>query len=134
MVRFRRLARGLAGVTREGATIAAVPGADTPFTLSRGKGSEERTNMMLKISRGTLACVAAAGALAAGCTLTGVSAANAATDKPAKVSGFAVKDGSVTTDGATLTWDRDAGATSYRVVIGNASTPTAWRLSTLARG
>jgi hypothetical protein len=81
--------------------------------------------MMLKISRGTLACVAAAGALAAGCTLTGVSAANAATDKPAKVSGFAVKDGSVTTDGATLTWDRDAGATSYRVVIGNASTPTA---------
>jgi hypothetical protein len=81
--------------------------------------------MMLKISRGTLACVAAAGALAAGCTLTGVSAANAATVKPAKVSCFAVKDGSVTTDGATLTWDRDAGATSYRVVIGNASTPTA---------
>ena len=39
--------------------------------------------MMLKISRGTLACVAAAGELAAGCTLTGVSAANAATDKPA---------------------------------------------------
>ena len=59
------------------------PGRDPPFTLSRGKGSEERTNMMLKISRGTLACVAAAGELAAGCTLTGVSAANAATDKPA---------------------------------------------------
>jgi fibronectin type III domain protein len=83
--------------------------------------------MMLKFSRRTLACVAAAGALAAGCTLTGigVGAANAATAKPGKVSGLAVENGSVTTDGATLTWDKDAGAASYRVVIGNASTPTA---------
>ena len=84
--------------------------------------------MMLKFSRGTLACVAAAGALAAGCTLTGIAigAANCdATAKPAKVSGLAVKDGSVTADGATLDWDKDADATSYRVVIGNASTPRA---------
>jgi len=81
--------------------------------------------MMPKFSRGTLACVAAAGALAAGWTLTGVSAANAATAKPARVSGLAVRYGSVTTDGATLTWDRDAGATSYHVVIGSASAPRA---------
>jgi hypothetical protein len=82
---------------------------------------------MMKFSRRTLACVVGAGALAAGCTLTGigVSAANAATAKPAKVSGLAVENGSVTTDGATFTWDKDAGATSYRIVIGNASTPTA---------
>jgi hypothetical protein len=82
---------------------------------------------MMKISRRTLACPAGAAALAAGCTLAGigVGAANAATAKPAKVSGFAVENGSVTTDGATFTWDKDAGATSYRIVIGNASTPTA---------
>jgi hypothetical protein len=81
----------------------------------------------MKISRRTLACAAGAGALVAGCTLTGigVGAANAATAKPAKVSGFAVENGSVTTDGTTFTWDKDAGATSYRIVIGNASTPTA---------
>jgi Fibronectin type III domain len=81
---------------------------------------------MMKFSRRTLAC-AGAGALVAGCTLAGigVGAANAATAKPAKVSGLAVENGSVTTDGATFTWDRDAGATSYRIVIGNASTPTA---------
>ena len=51
--------------------------------------------------------------------------ANAATATPAKVSGFAVENGSVTTDGATFNWDKDAGATSYRIVIGDASTPTA---------
>jgi hypothetical protein len=91
-----------------------------------GQESEGKT-IMMKFSRRTLACVVGAGALAAGCTLTGIgaSAANAATAKPAKVTGFAVENGSVTTDGATFTWDKDAGATSYRIIIGNASTPTA---------
>src|SRR5580700_3956557 len=85
--------------------------------------------MVLKFSRKALACTAGAGALAAGCTLTGigVGAAHAATanQKPGKVSDFAVKSGSVTADGATFDWAKDAGATSYRVVIGNASTPMA---------
>ena len=85
--------------------------------------------MVLKFSRKALARTAGAGALAAGCTLTGigVSTAHAATanGKPGKVSDFAVKNGSVTADGATFDWAKDAGATSYRVVIGNASTPMA---------
>ena len=85
--------------------------------------------MVLKFSRKALACTAGAGALAAGCTLTGIGVgpAHAATanEKPGKVSDFAVKNGSVTADGATFDWAKDAGATSYRVVIGNASTPTA---------
>jgi hypothetical protein len=83
--------------------------------------------MVLKFSRKALACTAGAGALAAGCTLTGigVGTAHAATAKPGKVSDFAVKNGSVTADGATFDWAKDAGATSYRVVIGNASTPLA---------
>jgi hypothetical protein len=86
--------------------------------------------MVRKFSRKTtLACAAGAGALAVGCTLTGigVGTAHAATAsvKPGKVSDFAVKNGSVTADGATFDWAKDAGATSYRVVIGNASTPTA---------
>src|ERR1700722_18346470 len=85
--------------------------------------------MVLKFSRKALACTAGAGALVAGCTLTGigVGTAHAATanQKPGKVSDFAVKNGSVTADGATFDWAKDAGATSYRVVIGNASTPLA---------
>lgn len=83
--------------------------------------------MVLKFSRKALACAAGAAAFAAGCTLTGigVGTAHAATAKPGKVSDFAVKNGSVTADGATFDWAKDAGATSYRVVIGNASTPLA---------
>ena len=85
--------------------------------------------MVLKFSRKALACAAGAGALAADCTLTGigVGTAHAATAnvKPGKVSDFAVKNGSVTAHGATFDWAKDAGATSYRVVIGNASTPMA---------
>jgi hypothetical protein len=85
--------------------------------------------MVLKFSRKTLAGAAGAAALAAGCTLTGigVGTAHAATanEKPGKVSDFAVKNGSVTADGATFDWAKDARATSYRVVIGNASTPMA---------
>ena len=85
--------------------------------------------MVLKFSRKALACTAGAGALAAGCTLTGIGVGTAhaatATVKPGKVSDFAVKNGSVTADGATFDWAKDAGATSYRVVIGNASTPMA---------
>jgi hypothetical protein len=85
--------------------------------------------MVLKFSRKALACAAGAGALAAGCALTGigVGTAHAATanQKPGKVSDFAVKNGSVTTHGATFDWAKDTRATSYRVVIGNASTPTA---------
>ncbi|HEY1819580.1 MAG TPA: fibronectin type III domain-containing protein [Trebonia sp.] len=82
---------------------------------------------MVKFRRRTLACTTGAVALAAGCMLAGigVSQASAATAKPAEVSGLAVKEGTVTTDGATLTWNADAGATSFRVVIVNASTPTA---------
>jgi hypothetical protein len=70
---------------------------------------------------------AGAGALITGCALAGAvgaPAASAATGKPGVVQDFAVKSGSVTTDGATLTWARDARATSYRVIIVNASTPT----------
>jgi hypothetical protein len=85
--------------------------------------------MVLKFSRKALACTAGAGALAAGCALTGIGVGTAhaatATGKPGKVSDFAVKNGSVTADGATFDWAKDAGATSYRVVIGNASTPMA---------
>ena len=85
--------------------------------------------MVLKFSRKALACAAGAGALAAGCTLTGIGVGTAhattASAKPGKVSDFAVKNGSVTADGATFDWAKDAGATSYRVVIGNASTPMA---------
>lgn len=85
--------------------------------------------MVLKFSRKALACTAGAGALAAGCALTGigVGTAHAATanEKPGRVSDFAVKNGSVTADGATFDWAKDPGATSYRVVIGNASTPMA---------
>jgi hypothetical protein len=79
---------------------------------------------MLKFRRRTLA---GAGALAAACIVTGISVgpADAATARPASVSGFAVANGSVTTGGATFTWGSDAGAASYRVVIVNASTPTA---------
>ncbi|MGH3281999.1 MAG: fibronectin type III domain-containing protein, partial [Trebonia sp.] len=75
-----------------------------------------------------LARATGAGALAVGCALGGVTcsavAANAATTRPAKVTGFAVKNGSVTTHGATLLWRKDAQATTYRIVIANASTPT----------
>jgi hypothetical protein len=70
---------------------------------------------------------AGACALAAGCTLAVVSSgvANAATEKPAAVSGFAVKAGTVSPDGATFTWDKAARATEYRIVVVNASTPGA---------
>lgn len=82
--------------------------------------------MVLKFRRRTLAR-AGASALAAGCVLAGLGAgvANAATAKPSKVTGLAVKNGSVTTDGAALSWNRDAKATSYRIVIVSASTPRA---------
>ena len=82
--------------------------------------------MVLKFSRRTFAR-AGASALAAGCVLTGIGTgvANAATAKPARVTGLAVENGSVTTDGAALRWTRDAKATSYRIVIVNASTPHA---------
>ena len=67
---------------------------------------------------------AGAGALAAGCVLAGAigAPASAATEKPGVVQDFTVKNGSVTTVGATLTWAKDARATSYRVLIANAST------------
>lgn len=75
--------------------------------------------------RGSLA--AGAGALALGCVLAGVTGAPAAaaTDRPGVVRQFAVDNGSVTTGGATFAWARDARAASYRVLIANASTPTA---------
>jgi hypothetical protein len=98
--------------------------------------------MVLKFSRRTLARAAGACALFAGCTLTGIGVvgagaaqadtahddtahAAAATGKPGKVGGFAVADGSVSTDGATFDWARDGRTASYRIVIANASTPTA---------
>lgn len=88
--------------------------------------------MVLKFGRRSFGYAAGAGALAVGCTLAGIGAgtANAATAataaaRLAKVSGFAVTNGSVTADGATFGWHRDAGAATYRVVIVNASTPTA---------
>jgi hypothetical protein len=80
------------------------------------------------------ALAAGVGALAAGCALGGVSAgtahasagaARAARQQPGMVSGFAVTVGSITTDGAAFTWNRDRRATSYRVVVANASTPDA---------
>jgi hypothetical protein len=81
--------------------------------------------MMRNFKKGTLA--AGAGVAAAGCALAGfaVSPALAGTSKPANVKGLAVKNGSVTTDGATLAWSKDTGAADYRVVVVNASTPTA---------
>lgn len=81
--------------------------------------------MMRTFRKRTLA--AGAGVLAVGCALGGlaVSPAFAATSKPANVDGLAVKNGTVTTDGATLTWDRAARATDYRLIVVNASTPTA---------
>lgn len=45
--------------------------------------------------------------------------------KPGPVGRFAVENDSVTTGGATFRWARDARAASYRIVIVNASTPTA---------
>ncbi|MGH3263037.1 MAG: fibronectin type III domain-containing protein [Trebonia sp.] len=80
---------------------------------------------MLTFSHRTLARTAGAGTLAVGCVLAGLGAgvANAATARPARVAGLAVKVGSVTTSGAALTWARDARATAYRIVIANASTP-----------
>jgi hypothetical protein len=82
---------------------------------------------VLKFGRRSFGYAAGAGALAVGCTLAGIGAgtADAAAARLAKVSGFAVVNGSVTTDGATFAWNRDAGAATYRVVIVNASTPTA---------
>ncbi len=70
---------------------------------------------------------AGAGALALGCALAGAVAAPAAaaTGRPGVVRDFAVEGGSVTAGGATFAWARDARATSYRVLIANASTPTA---------
>jgi len=88
--------------------------------------------MVLKFGRGSFGYAAGASALAVGCTLAGIGAGTAdaataatAAARLAKVSGFAVVNGSVTADGATFAWHRDAGATTYRIVIGNASTPTA---------
>jgi hypothetical protein len=80
---------------------------------------------MLKFKRRALIRAATAGALAVGCTLgvAGASQASTAAAKPGVVSDFAVKNGSVTTGGATFTWARDDGATSYRIVVLNASTP-----------
>ena len=80
---------------------------------------------MLKFRKSTLA--AGAGVAVVGCTLAvlAVSPAFAATSKPADVTGLAVQSGSVTTHGATLTWDKVSGAADYRIVVANASTPTA---------
>lgn len=60
---------------------------------------------------------------ALGCVTLSAVAANAAT-KPARVTGFAVKGGSVTSHGATFYWNKDARVNTYRIVIVNASTPT----------
>lgn len=89
--------------------------------------------MVLKFGRGSFGYAAGAGALAVGCALAGIGTGTAdaattaavAATRLAKVSGFRVVNGSVTADGATFAWNRDAGAATYRIVIVNASTPTA---------
>jgi hypothetical protein len=86
---------------------------------------------MRTIKRKALA--AGAGALAAGCALAGVGVgtahasvgvASAHSQPPSDGSGLAVKPGSITADGATLTWNRDPRASSYRVVIVATAKPT----------
>jgi hypothetical protein len=82
---------------------------------------------MRNLGHRKIAYVSAAGVLAAGCTLAvaGASQASAATEKPDAVSGVTVKPGSITTGGVTLDWNKDARAATYRLVVVNASTPTA---------
>jgi hypothetical protein len=87
---------------------------------------------MLTFGRRSFGYAAGAGALAVGCTLAGIGAGTAdaatatgAAARLAKVSGFAVANGSVTAHGARFGWHGDKGAARYRVVIVSASTPTA---------